>query len=556
MTQPWWLIAVALSVAGLLCLCRALGFGEGVVLGATPASAVALAAAVVLRWRGALAAASGYLAVGLAWGLPAETALAAAAAPGLAALLAAIAMRSLARRRAAKSKTSDWLISLVGLVLFTGIVTATLVSADLALDLSAARRMLLLPAVFEPLGIMTFGAVIASLPELRRIAADPAPAAGIALLGITLLGALWLLLDLSLVGGSPSGVTLLLSLPFCLWIAMQRRSLDGAALSFVAAHIVLLMLLGHTGSVNHGEFVTAVLYLDLLVATCQLVHAVNLDRLLALAEVEESKRELEKRVLERTAKLTAMTEKAMAADAAKMAFMATVSHEVRTPLSGVIGIANLVLAEPTDERTRRHVEIIRTSGYHLLDIINRILDFAKINHPLGPADMVEVDLRGIVEEVVQEASFLPYAAGVAFRSELELGLSPHRRGYRQGLRQILTNLVGNAAKFTRDGGRVTVRMLDRGRDTIRLEVEDTGVGIPPSLHERIFLPFEQVDESVTHQRGGTGLGLAICAEVVRRMGGRIGVESQLGVGSLFWVELPLPAAPRAAGARPAAAVGS
>ena len=114
-----------------------------------------------------------------------------------------------------------------------------------------------------------------------------------------------------------------------------------------------------------------------------------------------------------------------------------------------------------------------------------------------------------------------------------------RIGDRQGLRQVLTNLVGNAVKFT-DAGSVTVRVRDGGGRMVRIEVADTGIGVPAAAQERIFLPFEQADASMTRRFGGTGLGLAICAEVVARMGGRIGVQSAEGAGSVFWLELPLP----------------
>ena len=114
-----------------------------------------------------------------------------------------------------------------------------------------------------------------------------------------------------------------------------------------------------------------------------------------------------------------------------------------------------------------------------------------------------------------------------------------RKGYRQGLRQVLTNLVGNGAKFTAKGS-ITVRVVGLPGDTVRVEVQDTGVGIAPSDLERIFLPYEQGERLAQGAHGGTGLGLAICAEVVARMGGTIGVESQVGAGSLFWFEVPLP----------------
>jgi signal transduction histidine kinase len=309
----------------------------------------------------------------------------------------------------------------------------------------------------------------------------------------------------------------------------------------------MLMLLDRTGSVTQIEYVTAVLYLNLLVATCQLVHSVNRDRLNALAENAAHRAELERRVAERTARLEAMTERAMAADAAKTRFLATVSHEVRTPLNGVIGMASVVLERNLDPEMRRNIGVIRTSGLHLLDVINRILDYARLEHDPRLHDDSDFDLRELVDEVLDEARFSHQAEGLELRSTIAPGLATWRHGYRQGMRQILTNLVGNGAKFTAEGG-VAVRLLPGQAGGVRVEVEDTGIGMPAEVQARIFEPFEQVDGSITRRFGGTGLGLAICAELATRMGGRIGVASEAGMGAMFWVELPLPetAAPRAA----------
>lgn len=536
------LLVVTVAVVGLVSVCRGLGFSDGVLLGATPASGLALSAAVVLRWRGAIAAAAGFAVAGFIWGLPAGMVATDAIAHGLAAAGSATAMRGLARRRETKSKTSDWLIFLVGVSCFTVVIAAGLLVGGIAGALGPSTNVLkvpLLAVAFEPLGILTFGAVLASLGELPRIKGDPSPAIGVFALGALLLGVLWLLLSLPLEEISPSGVTLLLSVPFCLWVAMQRRSLDGAALSFLASHLALVLLLVAVGSVGRAEYITAIVYLNLLVATCQLVHAVNLDRLAALADVEARKRELEARVAQRTARLNEMTERALAADAAKTQFLATVSHEVRTPLNGVLGMASLILAGDLDEETRHNVGIIQSSGYHMLDVISRILDFAKLDHKSADGDVSEFDLGAVVLEVLGEARFLPYAAGLELRADVEPGLQQRRRGYRQGLRQVLTNLVGNGAKFT-SGGSITVRVSDRAGDVVRIEVRDTGVGIPSSDLERIFLPYEQVEGTALSGHSGTGLGLAVCVEVVRRMGGTLGVESWVGTGSLFWFEVPLP----------------
>jgi signal transduction histidine kinase len=541
LNRAWQPIVMTAGVVALVSVCRALGFGEGVILGATPASGMALAATLVLRRAGALAAVAGFAIADLAWGLTAGETATDAVGHGMAALLAAATMRAFARRRRPETKTHEWLIFLAGVAVFTA-VAAVSVLGGAAAGLLAQKPNLwtapLLVAAFEPLGLLTFCSILANLREFRDVRTDPRPAFGIFALGLVLLGVLWLLLSLPTEHVSPSGVTLMLAVPFCLWVAMQRRSLDGAALSFVAAYVGMLMILNHAGSVTQLDYFTTVLYLNLLVATCQLVHSVNLDRLKALAANAAHRAELERRVTERTARLAVMTERAVAADAAKTRVLATISHEVVTPLSGVIGLASVVLERNLDPELRRNIGVIRKSGLHLLEVIDRILDYARLEHDPFPYDDSDFDLREVVDEVLDEARFSRHATGIEFHATIAPGLATWRHGYRKGVRQILTNLVGNAAKFT-ERGIVAVRVLPGQAEGIRLEVEDTGIGISAELQERIFEPFEQVDATSTRRIGGTGLGLSICAELATRMGGRIGVASNQGMGALFWVELPL-----------------
>jgi signal transduction histidine kinase len=532
------LLVFALVIAAISGV-RALGLGSGLLLAATPASALALAAALALRAPGVVAAGLGFAAAGLLWGIPAGAAIADGIAHGLAAALAGEIMRRLARRRVERSKTSDWLIFLAGMLVFCGGVAAVLAAAArLGVPEAPSLGALL---VFEPLGLMTGVAVLASLPELARVRSEPAPALAIAALGLFLLAMLALALRLPFGDQGQSGVTLMLAVPLCLWIAMQRRSLDGAVIGFASVLALLTLLRAETGSILVPEFLRTLIYLSLLAATCQLLHAVNLDRLAALGEVETQKQELERRVAERTARLTAANEAVLAADAAKSLFVARVSHEVRTPLNGVLGMAAVVLDGRLDPQVRRNVEMIRTSGLHLLDVINRLLDHSQLDRPLRSEDFVEFDLADLVDEVLEEARCLPYAAGLTLRRADAPGLATWRIGYRHGLRQILTNLVGNAAKFT-DRGAVTVRLSALADDGVRIEVADTGIGMAPAVQERVFLAYERVAEASVGRYGGTGLGLAICADIVKRLGGRIGVDSAPGAGSRFWAEIDMPEA--------------
>jgi len=534
-------VAAVALVAGLALVVRVAGFGEGALLGLTASSGAALASALALRWRGVLAAAAGFALAGWAAGLSGDVTLIDATAHGLAALTGWRVMRGFARAGRTETRTGEWLGFLAGVVAFSVTVAAVTLLGEVVgvkAGSGATGSGALLALFFAPLGLMTFFAIIANLGEWRQVVARPGSAFEIAAFAAVLLGALAFLLRHPVDGANPSGVTLLFAVPFCLWTAMRPRSLDGAAISFLAVILALALVRAQSGGISTADYVTTVVFLTALVGISQILHAVNLDRLGALAENEARKRDLEGRVAARTADLTEMTERAVAADEAKTRFLATVSHEVRTPLNGIIGMTSVLLAGDLDEEVRRNVGVVRSSGFHLLAVINRVLDFSKLDHFDEPDDVIAFDLRVLVEEVVEEARFSAPGDGVVLRSDIDDGVGLTHVGWRQGLRQVLTNLVGNALKFT-DAGTVTVSVTEPAAGRVRFEVRDTGIGIPASARERIFLPFEQGEGSTTRRYGGTGLGLSICSEMIRKMGGRIGVESALGRGSTFWIEVPL-----------------
>ena len=542
MRRPGTVLGLTAAIAGLVWLCRWLGFGEGVLLAATPASGVALMATLTLRWRGGVVVFAGFvLGDALAGQGPVEATVD-GVAHGAAALAAWIAMRALARRGGTATRMLEWLVFLAGVAL-SSLVVASVFALAAALGLLGPGispvSLAALAWIFEPLGLATCAAALATAAEVDRVREDPGPAIGIAAFGLVLLAALAILLDL---GDSldPGAVTLLLAVPFCLWIAMQRRSFDGAVISLAAVNVALCILLLHFGgAITAPGFVTTIVLLNLLVLTCQFVHAVNRDRLDAIDENLAHRRDLESRVDERTARLTEMTERALTADAAKTRLLATVAHEVRTPVSGIIGMTGVVLSSDLDEDTRRNVGLMRSSGLHLLSVIDRILDYSRLQEGAHPEAKDSVfDLAALLTEIVEEARFTARSDAVALRMLMEPGLARARRGDRRALRQIVTNLVGNAVKFT-DAGLITVRARALVDDTLRIEVEDTGVGVVPSAQERIFLPFEQGEDATTRRAGGVGLGLAISAEMVRGMGGRIGLHSAVGEGSIFWIEVPL-----------------
>ncbi len=269
------------------------------------------------------------------------------------------------------------------------------------------------------------------------------------------------------------------------------------------------------------------------------VHRDELDRLVALRteELSESNRELERQ----TALAKEMALKAEAANEAKSAFLANVSHEIRTPINAVIGFTELLLDSPLSSEQRRQAETVRASAETLLFLINEILDFAKIEAGKLELEVVDFDLRNIVEGFAGTLALQAYTKGIELACGVEPALPSKVRGDPVRLRQILMNLGSNAVKFTQKGETVisVAKESETGETVwIRFSVRDTGIGIPGEKMGLLFTKFTQLDASTTRRYGGTGLGLAISKHLVERMGGSIGVESEHGNGSTFWFVLP------------------
>ncbi len=232
-----------------------------------------------------------------------------------------------------------------------------------------------------------------------------------------------------------------------------------------------------------------------------------------------------------------------AASAAKSRFLANMSHEIRTPMNGLLGMAELLLDEALAPRQRERVKLLQASGRTLVAIINDILDFSKIEAGRLALEDIAFDLRATIDQLMALHAVQADAKGLALRLDYTAPQSVALRGDPLRLKQVLGNLLGNAIKFTQSGSvdlRVALQ-VDRAAGQpalLRVEVQDTGAGIPAEVATGLFQAFAQADASTTRRYGGTGLGLAIAKQLVDLMGGHIGLHSTVDQGSLFWVDLP------------------
>ncbi|MBL8939840.1 MAG: response regulator [Archangium sp.] len=291
-----------------------------------------------------------------------------------------------------------------------------------------------------------------------------------------------------------------------------RAGLGGMAVAVVTGASFIIIEYGRLDvSTPVPGLVSIVRGVSLITALFAIALAFDLLRLDALKQVQEAAR-------------------------ARSLFLANMSHELRTPMNGVIGITDLLLSSDLSADTRQHLELIKRSGSQMVTLVNDILDLTRLESGRLTLEFLPTDLRAVVHDLVALMKPVADQKGIALTTEVQPTVPQWALTDPTRLRQVLTNLVSNGLKFTEHGG---VSVVASWRDgTLRLDVKDTGIGMPPEVQRRLFQPFEQADASYTRRFGGSGLGLTISRHLVSLLKGTIELSSTPAAGSTFVVKVP------------------
>ena len=318
-----------------------------------------------------------------------------------------------------------------------------------------------------------------------------------------------------------------------------------------AAGATLALVVDLTGIEGPWQLLALILALLALFATTALAFAVHQREAVLREQSDRSKRgeaevsALQQEISRHTRLEEELTRAKQAAESAVMAkgeFLATMSHEIRTPLNGIVPMLDLLLHSRMAPDQQELVKTASASAQQLLRIVDDILDYSKLEADRLDLETTTFNLREVAESVITLMERPAEAKGLRLQLHIDQGVRLPVRGDPVRLRQVLSNLISNAVKFTERGGvSLAIRRLGESaaQHQLRFEVKDTGIGIDARAQDRLFQAFSQADASTTRLYGGTGLGLAICRRIVTLMGGRIGVDSEPGRGSTFWFEVPL-----------------
>jgi signal transduction histidine kinase/CheY-like chemotaxis protein len=315
----------------------------------------------------------------------------------------------------------------------------------------------------------------------------------------------------------------------------------GRAAALVWIGIMLALILALTWMTWMGWVNNHVTVTPSVVTWAYLNHCLALLNLMMGVRIYEHLHKAQLRKIDlRNEELEATHKALLQAQAHKDEFVAAVGHELRTPMNAILGFNGVLHRELSDDPEQLAVVgHIRRSTEHLLQVVNDILDFSQLQAGKLRLNPVDYELRSVLDELQRRHGENAHRKGLVLRIQCDEGLPFRLHGDRQRLLQILNNLVDNAIKFSTEGA-VDVRVKTSG-DRLRLEVQDRGSGIALARQQHIFSRFEQADAPIDPTSGGTGLGLTLCEKLVKLHNGRIGVDSQLGQGTMFWLELPLQA---------------